>query len=601
MKRATLSATFAVAALFTAACSSTPPTGGGGGDGEVASIAIAPTTLSFDALGITASLEATPKDGSGATVPGAGAISWAVKRTGVITVSQTGTVTAIGNGKDTVVARIGNATGELEVVVQQVPVSLELGNAQTVFTVLGATAQLTAELRDRNNRPIVGAAGNVTWNSSNPGALAINATGMVTAAGVGNATITAAAGGLTKNVTAAVSITGPVGGPITGTATPCAGGFAGPFPCSGVTLLSYLPPGALGVDNSVGFNDIWGWTDPQTNKEYAIVGRRDGVSFVDVTDPIRPVYLGQMIRTAGSPSSTWRDMKVYQNHVFVVADGAGAHGMQVFNLTQLRGVTSPRTFTPLTTYTNVNSVHNIAINEQTGFAYLVGSSSGGTTCCGGLHMVNIQNPANPTFAGCFSDPLTGRSGTGYTHDVQCVIYSGPDAAHTGKEICFGSNETHLSIANVTSKGAPVAIARATYPAVRYTHQGWLTQDQRYFLINDELDETNGVAATTRTLVWDVSDLDDPILVKQFFGPTPASDHNNYIVGTRMWASNYQYGVRVVDVSNPVDPFQIGFLDTAPQFANVPGFNGSWSNYPFFASGNVIVSSIGEGMFIVRMP
>ncbi|HRP06881.1 MAG TPA: choice-of-anchor B family protein [Gemmatimonadales bacterium] len=292
-------------------------------------------------------------------------------------------------------------------------------------------------------------------------------------------------------------------------------------------------------------------------------------------------------------------MKVYQNHAFIVADGANQHGMQVFDLTELRNVKVPRNFSTVAHYTQIASAHNIFINTETGYAYSVGGSSGGTTCGGGLHMIDIRNPGAPTFAGCFSDPMTGWSGTGYTHDVQCVVYQGPDAGYAGREVCFGSNESALSIADVTNKQAPAAISRASYPGVSYSHQGWLTADQRYFLMNDELDELYGEAGLTRTLIWDVADLDDPILVTEFYGPTGASDHNHYIHNGVMYASNYQFGMRMVDVSNPLAPAQIGYFDTAPNLANSPGFNGSWSNYPFFPSGNIAISSGGEGFFVVR--
>src|SRR5690606_200365 len=139
-------------------------------------------------------------------------------------------------------------------------------------------------------------------------------------------------------------------------------------------------------------------------------------------------------------------------HAFVVSDRAGQHGMQVFDLTELRNHAGvPRTFQPTHHYSVVASAHNIAINEESGFAYIVGANSGGNTCGGGLHIVDISNPTAPAFAGCFADPQTGRSGTGYTHDVQCVIYSGPDQDWQGSEVCLGSNETHLSIADVTDK------------------------------------------------------------------------------------------------------------------------------------------------------
>jgi hypothetical protein len=61
------------------------------------------------------------------------------------------------------------------------------------------------------------------------------------------------------------------------------------FGCSGnVQLQSFLPINELGGGRGVGLNDIWGWTDPQTDREYALVGRSNGTSFVDVTDPSNP-------------------------------------------------------------------------------------------------------------------------------------------------------------------------------------------------------------------------------------------------------------------------------------------------------------------------
>ena len=87
-------------------------------------------------------------------------------------------------------------------------------------------------------------------------------------------------------------------------------------------------------------------------------------------------------------------------------------------------------------YDRMASAHNIVINEETGTAYTVGNGMGGETCGGGLHMIDIRNPTNPTFAGCCADPTTGRQGTGYSHDAQCVIYRGPDEDHQEKEIRF---------------------------------------------------------------------------------------------------------------------------------------------------------------------
>jgi choice-of-anchor B domain-containing protein len=214
-------------------------------------------------------------------------------------------------------------------------------------------------------------------------------------------------------------------------------------------------------------------------------------------------------------------------------------------------------------------------------------------------MINIQDPRNPTFAGCFADKSTGRSGTGYTHDAQCVMYDGPDQEYQGREICVGSNETAVSVADVTNKDSAKAISTASYPDHAYVHQGWFTENQRYFYQNDELDEIQGKAEQTRTLIWDMKDLDNPKLVKELMLPEKSSDHNLYVKGDKMYQSNYKSGLRILDISDPTNPKEVAHFDTQPYGENSPGFQGSWSNYPYFDSGIVIVSSIGEGLFVLK--
>ena len=388
--------------------------------------------------------------------------------------------------------------------------------------------------------------------------------------------------------------------PITGDEVACEDGSANVFTCNNVDIVSFLPVRQLGGGRGAEVSDVWGWTDPVTGKEWAIVGRYDGTAFIDLSDPGDPRYVGNLPLTEGATPSVWRDIKVYADHAFIVADGAGPHGMQIFDLTQLRDATGePVTFEETALYDRIHSAHNIVINEATGFAYSVGSSGGGDTCGGGLHMIDIGDPLNPTFAGCFADAATGRANTGYSHDAMCIIYDGPDTEHRGKEICLGSNETALSIADVTDKSAPVALAMSTYPDASYSHQGWIDEAHEYFYMNDELDELDGMVSNTRTLVWDVKDLDDPVLVKQHFSENTSSDHNLYIRGDFMYQSNYVSGLRVLDISDRENPVEIGFFDTVPWGDDAPGFDGSWSNYPYFESGIIVVTSGKEGVFFLK--
>ncbi|NND71935.1 MAG: choice-of-anchor B family protein [Rhodothermales bacterium] len=381
----------------------------------------------------------------------------------------------------------------------------------------------------------------------------------------------------------------------------CEDGAAASFGCSDVDMLSFLAREDVGADRGIQMSDVWGWTDPQTGSEYAIVGRTDGTSFIDLSDPYNPVYLGDLPKTATANQSLWRDIKVYRDHAFIVADGAGAHHLQIFDLKQLRGLTDlPKQFEETAIYKGVYSSHNIAINEETGFAYAVGSDSGGETCGGALHMIDVRDPANPKFAGCFNDPRTGRNGSGATHDTQCVTYRGPDSRYTGREICLSSNGTALSIADVTDKENPVAISIAEYPNVAYTHQGWLTEDHRYFYLNDEGDEVSGLVDATRTVIFDLTELDDPTVAGEYKADNNAIDHNLYVKGDLMYQANYSAGLRIIDIKDPVNPKEVAFFDTVPYGKNDNSpVLGAWSTYPYFESGVIVVTSGREGVFFLK--
>ncbi len=339
------------------------------------------------------------------------------------------------------------------------------------------------------------------------------------------------------------------------------------------------------LDASSG-NDVWGWTDPADGTEYVLMGLDNGTAFVRVSDPENPQLIGLLpTQTSASP---WRDIKVYMNHAFVVADGAGSHGMQVFDLTRLRMGGNAQVFAADAMYVDFESAHNIAINESTGFAYVVGSG----TCSGGLHMVDISDPINPLFAGC-------HSMAGAAHDTQCVSYTGPDSDHAGSEICFNSNEDSVVIVDVSIKSSPNTLATVTYPSLGYAHQAWLDDSQQYLIVSDELDESN-FGLRTGTIVIDVTDLDAPSYLYTHRHATNSTDHNLYVVGNRIFEANYTSGLRVLEFTSLASDtlIEVAFFDTYPLNDNV-GTDGAWSVYPFFPSGIVAVSDTDGGLFILR--
>ncbi len=388
---------------------------------------------------------------------------------------------------------------------------------------------------------------------------------------------------------------------VVGRKVPCEDDQAGSFTCKDVDMTAFLSNEDIGARRGIQVNDVWGWEDPETGREYALVGRTDGTAFVDMTDEYNPVFLGSLPKTEAANQALHRDIKVYKDHAFIVSDHAGPHHMQIFDLRALRNVVNPpHIFEATALYKGIYSAHNVVIDEDAGFAFIVGSDSGGETCGGALHMVNIQDPVHPFFAGCFSDTRTGRGGTGRTHDAQCVVYHGPDADYQGHEICLSSNGTALSIADVTDKGNPVAVSIADYPNLAYTHQGWFTEDQRYFYVNDEGDEAAGLVNKTRTVIFDLSDLDEPEVSGMYFADNDAIDHNLYVKGNLMYQTNYIAGLRILDISNPEKPVEVGYFDTVPYGPNDNSpVLGAWSNYPFFKSGVIVVTSGREGVFFLK--
>lgn len=388
---------------------------------------------------------------------------------------------------------------------------------------------------------------------------------------------------------------GTGGGTTTETYTPlfsCENGMAGIYPCNDYDLLGTINVTTLGGEAGIEGSDIWGWTDPTNGNEYALVGLTNSTAFVNVTDPVNPVFLGRLNSSAGT--NFWRDVKVYNNFAFIVADGVGNHGMQVFDLTRLRNVANaPETFTADAVYPGVGSCHNIVINESEAIAYLVGCNS---TNGGGPIFVDISDPLNPASLG---DYTAG----GYSHDAQVITYNGPDTDYTGKQIYVGSNGNtdKVVILDVTDKSNVIPISEFTYPQTAYAHQGWFTDDHRYFILGDEVDEQT-FGFNTKTLVFDFNDLDNPIASSTYTGPTAAIDHNGYVKGNKYYLSNYRAGMRVLDITNigasSNSMTEIGYFDTFPS-SDSASFNGVWSLYPYFPSGNIILGDIEGGLFIVR--
>lgn len=320
-------------------------------------------------------------------------------------------------------------------------------------------------------------------------------------------------------------------------------------------------------------NDCWGYVSP-SGREYAIMGLNNRTGFVEITDPVNPV----IVHNEPHSDSFTGDIKVLGHYAYSCGDG---YSLQIFDLSDIdNGVV---TLVDTVGYQS----HNIAINEDSEFLYLCASSASS-----GITALDLSDRENPVNRGS-----TNPSG-GHVHDAQVVTYeSGP---YAGREIAFcPSGYDSFDIIDVTNKSNMTRLSSTVYQGLSYSHQGWLSEDRRYFYLDDEIDEINGHTSTTRTLVFDVTDLSDPELVNTFTTGQPATDHNLFVHEGFVYEANYNGGFHVFDArSDPIDPDHVGWFDTYPENNRVGYGLGAWSSFPFYPSGRVVVSDINRGLFVL---
>ena len=357
------------------------------------------------------------------------------------------------------------------------------------------------------------------------------------------------------------------------------------YASKGITLLGQISLQEFGDTRA---SDMWGYVSP-TGREYALIGLQNSFSFVEVTDPANPVIVEQII----GPESCWRDIKVYRDYAYGVADSTG-EGIYIYDLTGIDdGVVTLATISQVDGF---GDSHNIAVNTDSGFLYP--GISNITPFGWGLVAIDLNDPLNPQLTG---EPWF--DGGIRVHDAQIVTYT--EGPYAGREIAFCFTERPSSgdaiwIVDVTDKFNMFTVASVDYPTAAYSHQGWLSDDRRYLFADDELDEVDGLVPTTTTYVIDVQDLDNPKLVKTFTNGNTSSDHNLMVRGALLYEANYASGLRVFNISSIDDITEVGFFDTYPENDDAAAGSdgtGAWQVYTQMPSGIVLVSDRNRGLFI----
>jgi len=331
--------------------------------------------------------------------------------------------------------------------------------------------------------------------------------------------------------------------------------------------------------NASSGNSCWGYISP-SGREYALMGLSNKLAFVEITDPDHPDWFASI----NHGSSTWADIKVYEDVAYLVTERSES-GIQVIDMSNIDAASNRVTL--VRTIASPGRSHTITVDTTSGFLYTVGSrESPGTTTCW-----DLTNPLNPVRVGV--DSITGNT---YVHEGMAMTYP-QNSAYPGKQVLFASSAFDgLMIWDVTNKNLPVLMDTVQYPMLGYTHQAWISADLKYLYLDDEFDETT-FNIPSRTIVFDVQNLNNSNYVTDYTNGNSSIDHNLYIRDGYIFNSNYTSGLRIWSAHlDPLNPTEVGWFDTHPE-SDVPEYEGLWSNFPFFPSGTVIGSDINRGLFI----
>jgi choice-of-anchor B domain-containing protein len=303
---------------------------------------------------------------------------------------------------------------------------------------------------------------------------------------------------------------------------------------------------------AVGYNDCWGYTAPDRN-EYALLGVQNGTSIVNISDPLN---LSEVAFIPG-PSSLWKDIKTYLHYAYVVNESSG--GLQIIDLSNL-----PTSATLVNTYTGFSTSHNIHIDEANAMLYAEGGLSEP------VRALSLIDPVNPVQVSSFGTEC---------HD----IYSRDNIVYVSE-----GNSGSVGIFDLSVPASPNLITRINIPNSGYVHNAWLSDDGNYLMSTEE---TPGKTIK----LWDIHDLNQITLTDEYLGPSGLA-HNTHIKGNYAYISHYADGLRVVDISDPNNIFEVGYYDTySPPSSS---FEGAWGAWPFFSSGKLIISDISTGLHVV---
>jgi len=299
---------------------------------------------------------------------------------------------------------------------------------------------------------------------------------------------------------------------------------------------------------------VWHYVDSLGN-EYALIGAGDGITIVDVTDPVNP----NLLFTIPAAQSLWRELKTFGHYCYAGTEGGG--GITVIDLSTLPGPVNSHLYTGDGAIAGqLSSSHTVQVFGE--YLYIFGSniSQGGAIIC------SLADPWNPTYVGIYDDH--------YVHDgyvLNDTLYSA--------EIYAGQ----FSVVDVTNKANPVVLATQATPG-NFNHNTWFSDNNQYLYTTDEL-------PNTPLGVFDVSDLQNIQLVETYYNDSMPGEevHNVRVINDFLINPSYGSQITIVDGARPENLIEIARHPTGTYLC--------WDADPYLPSGNIIVTDTYGGFYV----
>ena len=306
-----------------------------------------------------------------------------------------------------------------------------------------------------------------------------------------------------------------------------------------------------------------GWTSP-AGREYAVIGYWNGTAVYDITNT------GNVVQCDTVPGPTsyygYREFTVLDNYLYIVSEGSNNNaGLQIIDLQYL-----PDSVRHVKNWTFPGYTTTHTIKSYGNYLYLNGANYNG----GGIVILDVTDRENPVKRGNGPAP--------YSHD--CFIKN---------DTLYAANiyaPSKMSVINVTDKDNPVLISQFSYPNP-VCHNIWTSDDRRWLLTTDE-------GGSNHLRIWNSENLANITLAYEYIPYESAMVHNGYFKGDTIFMAHYRAGVVALDISAlPNHPVVIGYYDTYP--GSGLAYQGAWNVFPYYNSGNFIVSDIKTGLYVLR--